>query len=242
MGELLILDPVERTAQSNMDTDARLLHDLDPLGSAILHHYHWRGPCATYGHFAKPEQLLNLAQAGAAGLNLGKRPTGGGVIFHLTDLAFSFFLPSGHPCYSLNTLDNYRFVNELVIQALRRFRGRELQGALLAAEPQPMTPAAQHFCMAKPTKYDVIVEGRKVGGAAQRRMRQGLLHQGSISITALPEEMLEKVLLPEQRVLDAMRLHTYALCDRLTAKELEEARSELRALLNSAATQALQAF
>jgi len=35
-------------------------------------------------------------------------------------------------------------------------------------------------CFANPVRADVIVNGRKVAGAAQRRTRAGLLHQGSI--------------------------------------------------------------
>jgi lipoate-protein ligase A len=35
-------------------------------------------------------------------------------------------------------------------------------------------------CFANPVRADVLVDGRKVAGAAQRRTRAGLLHQGSI--------------------------------------------------------------
>jgi lipoate-protein ligase A len=37
-------------------------------------------------------------------------------------------------------------------------------------------------CFANPVRADVIVNGRKVAGAAQRRTRAGLLHQGSIQV------------------------------------------------------------
>jgi lipoate-protein ligase A len=38
------------------------------------------------------------------------------------------------------------------------------------------------LCFANPVRADVIVNGRKVAGAAQRRTRTGLLHQGSIQL------------------------------------------------------------
>jgi lipoate-protein ligase A len=35
-------------------------------------------------------------------------------------------------------------------------------------------------CFAKPVRADVMIDGRKIAGAAQRRTRRGLLQQGSI--------------------------------------------------------------
>jgi lipoate-protein ligase A len=44
-----------------------------------------------------------------------------------------------------------------------------------------------HQCFANPVHADVLVNGRKVAGAAQRRTRAGLLHQGSIQHVDLAE-------------------------------------------------------
>ena len=35
-------------------------------------------------------------------------------------------------------------------------------------------------CFAKPVRFDIIAAERKLSGAAQRRTREGMLHQGSI--------------------------------------------------------------
>jgi lipoate-protein ligase A len=37
-----------------------------------------------------------------------------------------------------------------------------------------------HCCFANPVRADVLIDGHKVAGAAQRRTRHGLLQQGSI--------------------------------------------------------------
>jgi lipoate-protein ligase A len=42
------------------------------------------------------------------------------------------------------------------------------------------SPRVSESCFANPVRADVMVNGRKVAGAAQRRTRAGLLHQGSI--------------------------------------------------------------
>src|SRR2546423_1117404 len=38
-------------------------------------------------------------------------------------------------------------------------------------------------CFANPVRADVLLDGRKIAGAAQRRTTRGLLHQGSIQNT-----------------------------------------------------------
>ena len=52
----------------------------------------------------------------------------------------------------------------------------------------------QQFCLAHATQYDVVWNGLKVGGAAQRRLKTGLLHQGSVSLYLPSKEFIESAL------------------------------------------------
>ena len=51
---------------------------------------------------------------------------------------------------------------------------------------------SRHLCFANSVHADVIVKGRKVAGAAQRRTRAGLLHQGSIQCVDLGNGLSER--------------------------------------------------
>lgn len=216
-----IIKGASLSAAENMARDVSLL---ETATQPTLHFYHWNSPSATYGYFIKPEEHLNLTGVKKANLQLAQRPTGGGIIFHLYDLAFSVWIPASHPAYSLNTLDNYAFVNTKVADAIFKFTGRASN--LLPQEEVPADKHCAYFCMAKPTKYDVILSGKKVGGGAQRRTKRGVLHQGSINL-ALPEEaFLRSVLLPQTCVLEAMLKHSSLLLSD-THKELEIAKQEL---------------
>src|SRR3989344_5352362 len=115
---LRILNTGIASAEENMAQDERLLQDLDPNGEPLLHFYRWAGPSLTYGYFVSPDQQINVAEANKYRLALARRPTGGGIVFHIWDLAFSFLMPSDHPAFSLNTLENYRFVNRIVLDAM----------------------------------------------------------------------------------------------------------------------------
>lgn len=216
-----VLDTGTRSAEENMRIDADLLENLSD--HAILHLYDWETPSLTYGHFIKPEKYLDLDKISAA-----RRPTGGGIVFHTADLAFSVLVPKT----STNTLDNYNYINSFVLEAVKKFF--EKGGDLLQNEPVAPDEASKNFCYAKPTKYDVMLGNRKVAGAAQRQTKRGFLHQGSIAI-ALPREL---DILKHDSVRQAMVAQTNTLLGPdWTQNQLRELRNELRLQLIKVMTQ-----
>lgn len=230
------VDTGKRSASENMAIDEALLMDLENETRPILHLYDWENDAATFGHFIDPAKFLNLEGVAKRAVDLAKRPTGGGIIFHHCDLAFSVLLPAVHEAFSTNPLDNYMFVNNRVIWAIRQIF--DLTMELLPEEPENLDELSTSFCMAKSTKYDVMIEGKKVGGAAQRKTRHGFLHQGSISLGLPPEEYLLDVLPSETQVAERMKQNSFALLGReWDRKKLEEARAELRNCLQKAFSQ-----
>ena len=236
-----------RTAEENMQMDRELLQQLEQVDQkkeAILHLYEWKGASATYGHFVKPEDFLNLEGVKNNNINLARRPTGGGIIFHLTDFAFSILVPSSHSKFSINTMDNYSLINEIVIEVVEEFLvlnnkvvekeflfKKEINLLSISDEPEPQDLACARFCMAKPTRYDVMLKGKKVGGAAQRRTKSGFLHQGSICLSKLSENFLSEVLKEDSKVLQAMDLYSYPLLGScLDLVELNKSRRILETL------------
>ncbi len=226
------LDTGKRTAAENMALDEAMLSELENEKRPILHLYDWVSEAVTHGHFIDPEKFLNMSGIEKRGLDLAKRPTGGGIVFHNCDLAFSVLLPAHHPAFSLNPLENYAFVNKAVAWAIHEMIPHSTE--LLAAEPKTIQEECRSFCMAKPTKYDVMVQGKKVGGAAQRKTRHGYLHQGSISLGHLSNDFLCEVLASET-VVEGIKQNSFALLgDKWTNRELQEARHHLRSLLQKA--------
>lgn len=208
-----IIDTGKRSAKQNMAIDAKLLKELSPNGSPILHFYDWDGECATYGHFLRPSLLLDLGRARARDLHIAKRPTGGGIIFHVCDLAFSALVPAGSAFYCANTLENYSYINGIVKEAVKIFVQPSRHLSLLSEDSHSLDGHCDNFCMAKPTKYDVVLNGKKIAGAAQRRKRQGYLHQGSIAIALPKESFLDDLLLPGTKVKEAMFQNTLSVLD-----------------------------
>ncbi|MBS0615724.1 MAG: hypothetical protein JSR58_04135 [Verrucomicrobia bacterium] len=212
------------SAATNMQLDAQMLESLE---QPTLHFYDWAKPSITYGHFIDPSKFLNLSSLERRGIDYARRPTGGGIVFHMWDLAFSVLVPAKSNLFSLNTLDNYAFVNQAVLRAAQNFMGEKKNLSLTPTDLAARQEDCRRFCMAQPTKYDVIWNERKIAGAAQRKTRQGFLHQGTIALVMPEMEVLQDVLRGGD-IASAMLAHTYPLSGE---KKLEDARNELKQLL-----------
>lgn len=229
---LKIIDSENLSARDIMERDEKMLKEIDPIGSPILHFYRWSLPSITCGYFIDPKKYLNMENIQKRNIDLARRPTGGGIVFHLWDMAFSFLLPSGNRKFSSNTLENYFFVNSAVLKAVKNF----LKSKMILSETKKKSKNEVFepfggfqkldffnnesmeieslyktgFCMASPTKYDVMMGGKKVAGAAQRRTKNGYLHQGSISFV-MPDMKILYELLIDKKLCLQIQSNTFAL-------------------------------
>jgi lipoate---protein ligase len=214
------------TAQQNMARDHALLQEVERFQKPLLHLYRWSRPSFTFGYFCDPKKYLHMDQVQKHGLSFGRRSTGGGICFHLTDYAFSFLMPSSHPKFFKEPMENYRFVNEKVQAALKKFVGLETE---LIPASQNGKSSHNFFCSAKATKYDVLFEGKKVGGAAQRQTRGGYLHQGSLFLQEMPWELVGQLLLEGDELCQHMKQTSSFVSSQL--KDLEQERDRFEKLL-----------
>ena len=232
MAEWKVIDTGEMSAEENMRLDAQLLETQQ--AECVLHLYEWKGECATYGYFTDPAKLIDLDTAQKLSLNLARRPTGGGIVFHMWDMAFSVVVPAHSLNFSTDTLKNYAFVNNAVLCAVKDFLGDRSPLTLTPEDLALWDTDCSRFCMARPTKYDVMWEGKKVAGAAQRKAKLGFLHQGTIALTLPPCDYLEQVLLPGTRVREAMLAHTCPLLGPTASPtQVKTAKQQLRELLTT---------
>lgn len=221
--EIQITSPA--SADQNMASDIGLLKSLEEKPRSILRFYKWETNSATYGYFLSPYSFLNKKETVKRKIQIARRPTGGGIIFHHGDLAFSFLLPSNHPAYSINPLDNYVFVNTTLMKAIRRFSPFVVPH-LLEQNPQNFNDS-RYFCMAKPTQYDVMIHGRKVGGGAQRLTKTGYLHQGSLALSLPDRQFLENLL--DASVIEEMMKNSDSILEgNNTPLQIAEARQQMQ--------------
>jgi len=159
----------------NMGMDEALLEAMPRLRQPVLRFYGWTERAASFGyfqHYSEVERLTALRP-------LVRRPTGGGIVPHAADWTYSLAVPPAHDWYALHATLSYRRVHEWLRAAFAALGvSTELAPAALKAQPGQ--------CFAGWEKSDLLLRGRKIAGAAQRRRRDGLLIQGSVQPEPLP--------------------------------------------------------
>jgi lipoate-protein ligase A len=156
-------------AAENMAADEALLDGAISLCRPVLRLYGWAVPAATFGYsqrYAVVAQVTLLRP-------LIRRPTGGGFVPHDADWTYCVAIPSDDPWYALTAVESYRRMHEWIRQAFAQM-GVETELAACRRQDAPGQ------CFVGAEKFDVLWQGRKIAGAAQRRNRSGLLIQGSV--------------------------------------------------------------
>ena len=160
----------------NLALDAWLLKKRFPF--PILRFYSWRRPCISYGYFQTPPPF--------EGLRAYRRVTGGGIVFHDKDLTYSLIYPKDSVLPW--SIKRATVGIHAVIQ-------RSL-GSLGFSVAPSREESRGTFCFKNPIIGDLVYQGKKIAGAAQRRMGNHLLHQGTIltdQLGILPRDLIRAV-------------------------------------------------
>jgi lipoate-protein ligase A len=161
----LWIDPAPRDGPEQMACDETLMAE---AGRPVLRVFRWRRPWISAGYFSD----MDAAARVRPDLPLCRRWTGGGIVVHEGDFTFALVVPRGEKLALERPPESYRFIHLALVEALRVLG---ISSALAAEEPP-----ADAECFARAVQHDVVAQGRKVAGGAQRRTRDGLLHQGSV--------------------------------------------------------------
>jgi lipoate-protein ligase A len=164
-----VIDSGAGAADYNMALDDVLLGNATEIGAPVVRFYGWKEPAATFGysqHYKEIERLTRLRP-------LIRRPTGGGLVPHDADWTYSMAFPAGSAWHQLRAVESYERVHAWIREA---FAGLGVE-TTLAPERRKGIPGQ---CFVGAEKHDVLWQGRKIAGAAQRRTKAGLLIQGSV--------------------------------------------------------------
>ncbi|MFH1709828.1 MAG: lipoate--protein ligase family protein [bacterium] len=161
----------------NMEYDLFLFNNFEEgTVSPTLRIYGWKTPCISLGHAQDPEKELNIANCRKNGIEIVKRPTGGGIVFHNEhEVTYSLICGKDETKLPEGLVGSYKFISNIVIKALRKFG--------LNAELSDTRHSEQaRLCFSFPASYEITLEGSKIVGSAQKRGKKALLQQGSIFV------------------------------------------------------------
>jgi len=160
---------------TNMARDEHLLHS-DRFRPAALRLYRWNPVTLSLGCFQRYADLSILPLELRA-LPVVRRPTGGGAILHDVELTYCLMLDESLDTSRLAPVALYRLVHDVWREAL----APDVLATLAPDDlPMPSPRGGPFLCFEKPARTDLLVNGRKVLGSAQRRVAGRVLQHGSL--------------------------------------------------------------
>jgi lipoate-protein ligase A len=192
-------------ATENMRRDRALLETAAAGAEPVLRLFTFVPPGITLGHSQDPARELDLDRCRAAGLGWAMRPTGGRAIYHDEEWTYSLAAELADPSWGGGLEAAYGKVSGLLVASLTRLGVPAMlaPGATRGDLAPRAVGGAAAPCFASTARHEIVIDGRKLVGSAQRRTSRALLQQGSLLLgpahlrltdfLAIPDETREQV-------------------------------------------------
>ena len=172
---------------ANMARDEALLQRVGHGESPpTLRFYRWSPATISMGYFQSYQDFAALPPP-AGKLAVVRRQTGGGAILHDQELTYSLTLPLDHPMIDGGNPNGlYDRVHDGFAALLGKLGVPVSRGAASGA----CSHHGPFFCFERHSCFDLIVNGRKILGSAQRRTNHAVLQHGSLILARRYEQQV----------------------------------------------------
>lgn len=140
--------------------------------------YSWSPPAVSIGYFQSLEEEVDVAECKRRGVDIVRRTTGGGAVFHHTELTYSFITRE----YPPSLLESYRLICGAILEGLK--------GIGVEGEFSPLN--------------DLTLNGKKFSGNAQTRKKGVLLQHGTILLDVDADLMFSLLKVPDEKMKDKL--------------------------------------
>ena len=179
----LLLEPHHRPGALNMAIDEAVLRAV-AAGKAppTLRLYGWSPPALTLGR-GQPYADADVVALQRDGIHLVRRMTGGTAVLNRYELTYAAVVTDDEPRFAGNVAESYQGMSAGLLSALvhlgltsaeARGRNRDVDRRV----PRVRTPV----CFEIPSDYEITVDGRKLVGSSQMRVRGAILQHGSLPL------------------------------------------------------------
>lgn len=182
MNTFRLLQTGYNTAAFNMALDEVLINRIASGQSApTLRFYRWQPSTISIGYFQSMEAEVDLNKCRELGVDVVRRQTGGGAVFHDDEVTYSMHVPLSLRILPEKILDSYA----------------KICGALITGLKQININA--HFAPLN----DIVVGDtvmQKISGNAQTRKQGVLLQHGTILKSVNVEKMFDLLKVPDEKL------------------------------------------
>jgi lipoate-protein ligase A len=170
--KIRILETGNNLGPLNMAVDEFLLYNSK---EPVLRIYGWSKPCISIGYFQSIDEV-NYKKCKDEDVDVVRRITGGGAVFHDMELTYSFVTKN----FPQNIMESYKEICEVIIQALKKIG--------FDAKFSPLN--------------DITIDEKKVCGNAQTRKNNTLLQHGTVLLEVDVEKMFTLLNVPIEKISD----------------------------------------
>ena len=164
---------------SHMSVDAALLENPSRLTAPAVRVYRWDPFCISLGKH-QSDTAIDLQACRREGVDVVRRPTGGRAVLHSDETTYAVVLPRASEWGHRPKGELYRMLSEAITRGLVRLGLPVAYEKRSLRPPSPADGTASMSCFSSSARWEILLDGKKLVGSAQRIAPTGLLQHGSI--------------------------------------------------------------
>ena len=189
--------------------------------------YTWFPSAVSIGYFQSISSAVNISKCREAGIDVVRRPTGGRAVLHDQEITYSI-CGSSQECPKLGNSvgETYRQVSLAFLEALKVLG---IKAEWTRSIPKLGKGETYKPCFVSSSRFEIVVENKKLIGSAQRRFGQVFLQHGSIPLKENRKSLA--FFLPESR--DADRIDSLLKDHSVSIEELLGRRIDIHGIVKA---------
>lgn len=200
MSKWRLIDTGFLNGYENMALDEALLLNFSEKSRPVLRLYGWEPVMVSLGRFQKITGFLDTEKCAEKNIPIVRRITGGGMIYHHQELTYSIATTPEQLGVSRKPADAYRKICGFLLEFYRRLW---LEADYAKNSDGFHFGGRANFCYSANEQYDIVINGRKIGGNAQRWLKHAVFQHGSIPVESCLNEASDLLLSPSDNILES---------------------------------------
>jgi len=174
-----LLPDMQASAATLMATDEAILTAITENKSPpTVRFYQWTPPAVTIGYFQNPQKEVDLEYLKQNKIDLVRRITGGGAVYHDKELTYTLFVPTDQ--ISEDILESYKIICGAIVNGLKTIG--------INAQFLPIN--------------DLLINNKKFSGNAQTRKNGIIMQHGTILLEVDKDKMFSVLNITKEKISD----------------------------------------
>jgi len=180
--KLRVLPFETRSAAMNMGIDQAVTETVSNGAPTTLRFWRWKPSAVSIGYFQSLEDEINLEKCKELGVDVVRRITGGGAVYHDYDGEITYSIIGKQELFPKGITESYHEICGWIVNSLKKLG--------IESEFKPIN--------------DIIVAEKKISGNAQTRRQGVLLQHGTILYDLDVRKMFSLLKVGQEKIADKM--------------------------------------